>query len=871
MRRSISVDPQPARLRGRRGILAVLVIPVAMFVAGTSLSAAAPNPGVPHTASLVGHWAFDESAGTTAADSSGHNHPLTLLAGAGFGTGVVGPHALVVDGTRQQSAVSSGPVIDTGRSFTVSAWVNLSNTNGYQTFVSEDGTQVSAFFLQLRGDSHRFAFTRLSYDSPSAYGTIATSPIIPQPGVWYHLAGVFDASAQTVSLYVNGTLQQTIDYPASWAATGPLAVGRGFYNGGRVDWVSGSIDDVRAYSGVLSADDIHALAGAGSITVHTGQPGPAINSTQFGAFLEEINHSGDAGVYAQLVRNWDLKESASAPAYWSAVQDGTAHASIGLDTTQPLDSANPVALKLSVAAVPAGGRVGVANGGYWGIPVTASTTYQLSFYAKASGYTGPLTATLETNGGRILASARTASLGGAWTKYTATLTTPARLTPSLTNRLVLATSDPAATNATIWFDIVSLFPPTFDNTSNGLRVDIMRKIAAMHPGYFRVPGGNYLEGDTLDTRFQWKTTIGPIENRPGHDNSAWGYWSTDGMGLLEYLEMAEEVGAQPILAVNAGYALNGTVAPTADWPAYVQDALDEIQYVTGPTSTPWGARRAADGHPSPFALSYVEIGNEDFFDSSGSYNQRFAAFFDAIRAAYPQLKLIATTSVTSRTPDVIDDHDYRGDPTTMAGDAHEYDNAARTGPKRLVGEFAVTQGSPTGTLGDALGEAAFMTGLERNADLVIGSSYAPLLVNVNATNWSTNLIGYNGLSSYGSPSYYVQRMFGTSVGDHVAPAQIVGGNGGLFAVASSGADGRVYLTVVNIATTDSAVTLSVTGIRGVSGGTATVLTGDPVTMNSLAHPTAVAPATTALGRLDPTFRHTFPASSVTVLALNAID
>lgn len=839
-----------------------------MVIAGTIPSAAAPNPGPQHTAALIGHWAFDESAGTTAADSSGGGHPLTLLAGAGFGSGVVGPHDLVVDGTHQQSAVSAGPVIDTGKSFSVSAWVNLNNTNGYQTFVSEDGTQVSSFYLQLRGDSHRFAFTRLSFDSTSAFGTIATSPIIPQPGVWYHLTGVFDASAQTVALYVNGTLQQSIDYPASWAATGSLAVGRGLFAGNQVDWVSGSIDDVRAYAGVLSADDIRALAGTGSITVHTDQPGPALNPTQFGAFLEEINHSGDGGIYAQLVRNWDMKESPTTPVYWSAIQDGAAAASVGLDTTQPLNAANPVALKLSVTNLPAGGRAGVANAGYWGIPVTPATTYQLSFYAKASGYTGPLTASLETNAGQALATARITSVSGTWTKYSATLTTPRRLTPSLTNRLVLATGEQTATNATIWFDVVSLFPPTFDGTPNGLRVDLMQKIAAMHPGYFRVPGGNYLEGNTLDTRFQWQNTVGPIENRPGHVNSAWGYWSTDGMGLLEYLEMAEEVGAQPILAVNAGYALNGTVAPTSQWPAYVQDALNEIQYATGPTSTPWGAQRAADGHPSPFAVSYVEIGNEDFFDRSGSYDQRFAAFYDAIRAADPPLRLIATTAVTSRTPDVIDDHFYTADPTAMAGNAHQYDSTTRSGPKHLVGEFAVTTGSPTGTLADALGEAAFMTGLERNADLVIGSSYAPLLVNVNATNWSTNLIGYNGLSSYGSPSYYVQQMFGTSVGDHVAPSRIVGGNGGLYAVASSGATGRVYLTVVNTGTTDSSVTLSVSGVTGVAGGTATVLTGDPATMNSLAHPTAVAPATAALGRSGATFRHTFPANSVTVLALN---
>ena len=846
------------------GLALVTVGVTAASVHGTATTAAA---GTAPAATLIGHWMFDEGTGSTTADSSGNGHPLTLQGGAGWTTGVVGPHALSV--TPQQDAASSGPVIDTSASFTVSAWVKLDNTNGYQTFVSEDGANVAAFYLQLRGDTGRFAFTRLAYDSTAAYGAIATSPIVPQDGVWYLLTGVYDAQAGSMSLYVNGALQQTVPAIAPWSATGPLAVGRGFYNGNPTDWVSGSIDDVRAYSGVLPAQQIAALAGPGSITVHEDQTGPALNQTQLGEFLEEINHSGDGGSYAELVRNRDLKESSTSPVYWSAVQNNGAAASIALDSSQPLNSANPVALKLTATSLPSGGQAGIANDGYFGVPVTPDTTYHLSFFAKAgAGFAGPLTASLESSSGRVWASTTIPSITSDWAQYKGTITTPRGMTPSLDNRLVITTSNTAAAGSTAWFSFVSLFPPTYDNTPNGLRIDLMQKLAALHPGYLRVPGGNYLEGVTLSTYFNWKNAIGPVQDRPGHFNSAWGYWSQDGMGLLEYLQMAEELGAQPILAVFAGYTLNGTVVPQSQLQPYVQDALDEIQYAIGPTTSKYGAMRAADGHPAPFNLNYVEIGNEDFFDNSGSYNAyRFPMFYDAIKAAYPQLKIIATTNVTSRTPDVIDDHYYSNNPDVLAADSSVYDNTSRSGPKHIVGEYAVTQGSPTGTLAGALGEAAFLTGVERNADVAIGASYAPLLVNVNAQSWPTNLIGYDGLRSYGSPSYYAQRMLANSEGDHVAPSQIVGGNGSLWAVATTKA-GTTYLTVVNRGTSASSVSVDLSGISGVSGGTATVLTGDPTAMNSLAHPTAISPVSHPVGPQGADFRYTFPASSLTVLALS---
>jgi alpha-L-arabinofuranosidase len=822
-------------------------------------------------ATLTGHWRFDEGSGTVAADSSGGGHPLTLAGGASWGPGVVGPSALSVSGN-QQYAAAAGPVIDTTQSFTVSAWVNLTNTNGYQTFVSQDGSQVSGFFLQLRGDTHRFAFTHLAYDSPSALGTIATaSGVIPQPGEWYLLTGVYNATKNTIALYVNGSLRDTESNSGSWEAGGPLAVGRGKFAGNPVDFVSGRIDDVQVYSGVLGASAIKQLAGAGTLTVNASQAGPRINPTEFGEFLEEINHSGDGGVYAELIRNRDLKEDASSPVYWSAVTGGGASGSIALDTSSSdgLNSANPVSLELSVGAVPAGGRVGVANAGYFGIPVTPSTTYRVSFFARSSqAQSGPLTVDLESNSGQVYASSAVPGVTGSWARYTTTLTVPKGVARSSSDRFVISTSDPSAAGSTLWFDIVSLFPPTYDGVSNGLRVDLMDKLGALHPGYFRVPGGNYLEGSTIDTRFEWSSTVGPIEDRPGHFNSAWGYWSDDGMGLLEYLEMSEEVGAQPLLAVWAGYTLNGTVVPQDQLAPYVQDAVNEIHYAVDPVSTSWGAMRAADGHPQPFDLLGVEVGNEDFFDASGSYNAyRYPMFYDAIKAAFPHMPVVATTPVTARPMDMLDEHFYNDDPQYFASNAHLFDGASRSGPKVIVGEYATTAGQPTGTLANAIGEAAFLTGLEHNADLVVGSSYAPLLVNVNAPSWPTNLIGYNALKSFGSPSYWMQDMLSAGHGDHVIGSQVVAGAGTLFQVASQ-SPGHTFVVVVNDGGAAAPMMVNLSGLSGgARGGTATTLTGNLTAMNSLAHPTAVAPKVATLSARGSSFKYTFPANSVVVLDL----
>ena len=418
---------------------------------------------------------------------------------------------------------------------------------------------------------------------------------------------------------------------------------------------------------------------------------------------------------------------------------------------------------------------------------------------------------------------------------------------------------------------MSLFPPTYDNTPNGLRIDLMQKIAALHPGYLRVPGGNYLEGATINTYFNWKNTIGPIEDRPGHYNSAWGYWSQDGMGLLEYLEMAEEVGAQPhpgrvrrLHAERHRRARRASSNPTPGRTGRdpVRDRPDRRTY--------WGAMRAADGHPAPFNLNYGRDRQRGLLRHLGQLQRLPLSRCSTTRSRPPIRSSRSSQRRTSPAgpPDVIDDHYYSNDPSAIAADAHtvRHDQPQRA-RRSSSASTPSTQGTPTGTLADALGEAAFLTGLERDADVVIGASYAPLLVNVNAPSWPTNLIGYNGLTSYGSPSYYAQTMFADALGDQVAPSQIVGGNGNLWAVASTKAGGTTYLTVVNRGANAARVGVSLSGVSAVQGGTATVLTGDPAAQNTITDPTAVTPATSQLGPLGRSFTYKFPANSLTVLAL----
>jgi len=432
----------------------------------------------------------------------------------------------------------------------------------------------------------------------------------------------------------------------------------------------------------------------------------------------------------------------------------------------------------------------------------------------------------------------------------------------------------------------------------------MQLLADMKPTFLRFPGGNYLEGNTIETRFEWKKTIGDISKRPGHPDDAWRYWSSDGMGLLEFLNWCEDLNMQPLLAVYAGYSLRQQrIKPGAELEPYVKDAVDEIEYVTGDANTTWGARRAQDGHPAPFKLEYVEVGNEDQFDREpGSYEGRFAQYFDAIRAKYPGLKIIATAAVTTRVPDVIDEHYYRRSEDEMASHANDYDTRRRgPGPKVFVGEWATRVGNPTPTMSAALGDAAWMVGMERNADLIIMHSYAPLFVNVNpgGMQWQTDLIGYDTMASYGSPAYYAQQMFSTHHGDTVLAISAQGipsrewqppaGRGGapaqaamtpqmpmpqqvplmFFNATRDSKTGTIYIKVVNRAGTPQPVRVGISGLAAVEpkGKAITLAASSPTDTNSISEPAKVVPVSSEVDGLSADFTRTFPPYSITVVEM----
>ena len=610
----------------------------------------------------------------------------------------------------------------------------------------------------------------------------------------------------------------------------------------------------------------------------------------YGLMTEEINFSYEGGIYGELIRNRAFKANPTNAVFWNTIGNG----SISLDTNTPLNDALNVSLKLDATQASKNSPAGFANGGYWGIPVRPNTAYHASFYAKcATGFSGAVTANIQSADGKtIFASADISGLTGDWKKFDVTLTTK-DVAVSKDNQFTVTTTSPG----TIWFQQVSLFPPTYNNRPNGNRPDIMQLLADMNPKFLRLPGGNYLEGDYINERFDWKKTIGDVSQRPGH-RSPWNYWSTDGFGLMEYLEWCEDLHMEPLLAVYAGYSLrHDYIKPGPDLEPYVQDALDEIEYVTGDTSTKWGAQRAKDGHPAPFPLHYVEVGNEDQFDRSGSYDGRFAQFFNAIKSKYPSLQIIATTPVKSVKPDLVDEHYYRSQ-EQMEAQSHMYDDRARTGPKVFVGEWATRVGRPTPNMAGALGDAAWMCCMERNSDIVLMESYAPLFVNVSdlkrggSMQWPSDLIGYDALTSYGSPSYYAQKMFSTHHGDNVLATDsqdiptysFTGGRGRggqpaaprqvpslFFDATRDSQGGTIYLKVVNRLGTPQPVKIEISGISSVEAeGAAVVMkAGSPTDTNSIQEPMKIVPVAEKVDGLGTDFTRDFPPYSITILELKA--
>ena len=640
---------------------------------------------------------------------------------------------------------------------------------------------------------------------------------------------------------------------------------------------------------LTAATVVSSFAASGTFTIDAGKSSGNVSPIFAGLMTEEINHSYDGGLYAELVQNRAFLDNDKSPVHWSAVNNENSTARIALDSTNVFNDKLTTSLRVEVAKADKKNPAGVANDGYWGIPVQPNTKYSATIIARAAeNFSGPVTVAIVSSDGKtIFASEKISGLAAGWKKYSVTLKT-GKVEPTAEARLVISLDQPG----TIWLGLVSLFPPTWNDQPNGFRKDLMQMMVDLKPKFLRFPGGNYVEGDTIETRFEWKNTIGPIEQRHGHP-CPWGYRSSDGLGLLEFLRWCEDMNAEPLLAVYAGYSLKGVrVKAGADLEPFVQEALDEIEYVTGDANTKWGAQRAKDGHRVPFKLRYVEIGNEDWFDKEFTYDARYAQFHDAIKAKYPQLKLISTIGydqpeknrVHSRAPDMMDEHYYQSTDEfahKSPGYAKNYD---RSGPEVFVGEWAAHEFSPprpweegskkfapTPSLKAAIGDALFMSAMERNSDLVKMQCYAPLLVNVNpgGRQWRPDLIGYDALSAYGAPSYYALKMFNENLGDEILNAtpsstQIQG------SATRDSKTGEIFVKLINPQATDETISLEISGAKSLAAtAEMTTLSGSPEDTNSINRPRNVVPVVTTLHGIGKHFSLTLPANSFIILKLQA--
>lgn len=498
------------------------------------------------------------------------------------------------------------------------------------------------------------------------------------------------------------------------------------------------------------------VAHAATITVDASRPGVRISPLMWGIFFEDINLSTDGGLYPEQVRNRSFEDAAE-PEHWRLTATPTSPSEIGIDTSRPLNPLNRRSLRAKVE-----GRATLVNDGYYGMNLVQGAPYVFRTAARvADGFAGRIVVRL-VDAGQALAQAEITGLGRDWKYHTLELT-PTRGHAQASLELTLEGT------GTVFLDMVSLMPKTTWK-DRGLRPDLAEAMHALRPSFFRFPGGCWVEGEDLARMYNWKKTIGRPDVRTPLPN-IWGYHATHGIGFHEYLQMAEDLGAEPLFCINVGMSHREN-APLDLMDQWVQDALDAIEYANGSTNTLWGGLRARQGHPAPFHLRYLEIGNEN---GGPAYAERWPLFVRAIQAKHPEIRLIANHWAGGYPhepmPEIVDEH-YYDTPEWFMAHAHHYDRYDRKGPKVFVGEYAVTRNTGLGNLRGALGEAAFMTGMERNADVVVMAAYAPLFCNANHKRWPVNLINFDSSRWFGIPSYHVQKLFSDHRGTVTLPTSV---------------------------------------------------------------------------------------------------
>jgi alpha-N-arabinofuranosidase len=615
-----------------------------------------------------------------------------------------------------------------------------------------------------------------------------------------------------------------------------------------------------------------ASAQTAKVMVQVGGAGRAISPDLFGIFFEDLNYAADGGLYAELVQNRSFEYAATEQRSWTPLtaweqvtRDG-GRGSLQIADAFPVHPNNPH--YVVVEANQAGGGVGLANSGFDGIVIQAGEQYDFSMFARqlftggrwggngklASG--AKMIVRLESKNGAALGEIATEVSGRDWQRVAATITAT---NSDAAARLVIL----SLTQGGVALDEISLFPrKTFRGRANGLRNDLAQTIADLQPKFMRFPGGCLVHGYGLGNFYKWKDTIGPIEQRRGQPN-LWGYHQSVGLGYYEFFQFCEDIGAKPLPVVPAGVCCQnadnqgGTGQrglPLEQMPAYIQEVLYLIEWANGPTNSMWGAKRAAAGHPASFNLKYLGVGNEEHI--TPVFRERFKLIYDAIKAKHPEIVVIGTTGPFWKGDDyengwkianelqlpMVDEHYYEK-PEWFLENLQRYDRYDRTKSKVYVGEYAAHDKDRVSTWRSALAEAAYMTALERNGDIVHFASYAPLLAKQGHTQWRPDLIYFDNTNLLRTANYYVQQLFGQNFGDAYLPTEVVAATNLAVSCVRDSQSGDLILKLVNVGSEALTAEVQMTGAKKIQPtATRTVLTGELMAHNTFAKPDLVVPS-----------------------------
>lgn len=630
------------------------------------------------------------------------------------------------------------------------------------------------------------------------------------------------------------------------------------------------MNNKRLLSCIIAASSLlGAYAQTHTFDVNTKKVGAKVQPTMYGIFFEDINYAADGGLYGELVKNRSFE-------FPDALMGWKAFGKFEVKNDGPFERCpHYVVLGYSGHNDAA---TGLQNEGYFGIGIDKGEDYRFSVWAKAvSGDATVEVSLVDENTMEEHQEFATAELkvsGNEWKKYELVLK-PAKTVQKANLRLLLKGKNSVA------LEHVSLFPKhTFKDRDNGMRRDLAQALYDLHPGVFRFPGGCIVEGSSLEQRYQWKNSIGPVENRPLNGNR-WlstfnyrlfpDYYQSYGLGFYEYFLLSEDIGAEPLPVLNVGMACqyqnwNNPKAhvPVDSLQPYIQDCLDLIEFANGDVNTTWGKKRAEMGHPAPFNLKFLAVGNEQW---DNLYYERLRPFVKAIKAKYPNIKLIGTSGPDSEgkmfdkgwkamkelKADLVDEHFYR-DEHWFLSHGLRYEDYDRKGPKVFAGEYACHgKGKKWNHFETSLYEAAFMTDLERNADVVDMATYAPLFAHVDGWQWRPDMIWYDNTRMFKTVSYYVQQMYACNKGTNVLPLTMNGkavagqeGQDGLFASAVVDKQkGEVIVKVANTSDKTQEVTLNLNGLKGSRSASLTTLQCDNMDAeNTLDNPNKIRPVET---------------------------